>query len=197
MPLSTIIAIVLLHLSRRGVHPVTGALVVFQMNAAWLLARRPRGSRIGFNRLDVTCTLPSLLISSLFISLAPKPATWPTLAQAAFVLGAAISVASLCQLGDAFGFLPTCRTLVVSGPYRLVRNPAYLGELMMSLSAAISLIAVGRPDARMRVLSLAAIVGLVAGVVWRIRIEERHLSRHEAWRVYTRSARHRLLPRVW
>jgi protein-S-isoprenylcysteine O-methyltransferase Ste14 len=192
-----IVVILVRPFSHSGMQPVTGALVVFQMNAAWLLARRPRNSRIGFNGRDVACTLPSLVISSLLLSVAPKPTAWPTLAQAAFVVGAGISITSLCHLGDAFGFFPACRELVVSGPYRLVRHPAYLGEMMMSMSAAVSLITVGRPVTEVRVFSLAAIIGLVAGVIWRILIEERHLARHQEWNAYTLSARHRLLPRVW
>ena len=197
VPLSVISVIVLSRPAHVEAQPVTGALIVYQMNAAWLLVRRPRNSRVAFSGRDVACTLPSLLISSLLLAAAPKPSGWPTLAQAAFVVGAAISIASLCHLGDAFGFLPACRTLMTSGPYRLVRHPAYLGELMMSVSAGVGLIAVGRPVTEMRMLSVAAIIGIVAGVIWRIRIEELHLSSHEAWTTYTLSTRHRLLPRVW
>jgi protein-S-isoprenylcysteine O-methyltransferase Ste14 len=50
--------------------------------------------------------------------------------------GLAFALASVAVLGRCFGVLPDVRGLVMRGPYRLVRHPLYLGELLAALGIA-------------------------------------------------------------
>ncbi|WP_426225598.1 methyltransferase family protein [Pseudarthrobacter sp. DSP2-3-2b1] len=51
-------------------------------------------------------------------------------------LGMSFTVLSLMTLGKSFGVEPQVRTLVQHGPYRLIRNPLYVGE-MVTLTGAV------------------------------------------------------------
>jgi protein-S-isoprenylcysteine O-methyltransferase Ste14 len=58
------------------------------------------------------------------------------LGDALLVGGLAFALASVAVLGRCFGVLPDVRGLVTRGPYRLVRHPLYLGELVAALGIA-------------------------------------------------------------
>lgn len=44
--------------------------------------------------------------------------------------GIVLSIYSVCSLGRSFSIIPQARKLIQSGPYRVVRHPLYLGELI-------------------------------------------------------------------
>ncbi|UKA65649.1 isoprenylcysteine carboxylmethyltransferase family protein [Arthrobacter sp. FW306-05-C] len=50
-------------------------------------------------------------------------------------VGMVFTVWSLMTLGKSFGVEPQVRTLVQSGPYRLIRNPLYVGEMVTLIGA--------------------------------------------------------------
>lgn len=50
-------------------------------------------------------------------------------------LGMVFTVWSLMTLGKSFGVEPQVRTLVQDGPYRLIRNPLYVGEMVTLIGA--------------------------------------------------------------
>ncbi len=60
-----------------------------------------------------------------------RTATIPTL-YSLFLMtcGMLFAVYSLKTLGRSFGIMPQARTLVRSGPYRLIRHPLYVGEIV-------------------------------------------------------------------
>ena len=47
------------------------------------------------------------------------------------LVGAALAVVALASLGSNFSIVPEAQSLVVTGPYRSVRNPMYLAEILM------------------------------------------------------------------
>jgi protein-S-isoprenylcysteine O-methyltransferase Ste14 len=138
--------------------------------------------------LDSALCLVSVPSSGVLLALAPAPELWPWGARGAFLGGAIVAVGSLLILGRSFGVLPAIRGLVQAGPYRLVRHPIYLGELVMVLGCALAT----RSAAGYATAALA--LGLV---IMRIRIEERLLSQSHAYREYQARARFRLLPGLW
>jgi protein-S-isoprenylcysteine O-methyltransferase Ste14 len=83
------------------------------------------------------------------------------------MLGTLFTIWSLATLGRCFGLLPEVRGLVLRGPYRLVRHPVYLGELIASLG---SLVAKPHP------LIVATLIAFVLLQYWRTVYEERALA---------------------
>jgi protein-S-isoprenylcysteine O-methyltransferase Ste14 len=87
--------------------------------------------------------------------------------SAVVTLGTLWTIWSLATLGRCFGLFPEVRGLVTRGPYRLVRHPVYLGEL---ISAVGLLLAKPNP---LIVLLFAVFVALQ---YWRTIYEERALT---------------------
>ena len=162
--------------------------------AAFLTQEPPR-SRDG--RLVVTCAAvaASFLLAGLGLLVPSGPELWHPpprvveLALAVTLVGVALAVVSAQSLGASFSFVPQGRALVVRGPYRLIRHPIYLAELLMILGVTVV-------DPR-----LVPVVGAlcVAGLqLVRIRAEEQLLrSTFPGFRAYAAVTRHRLVPLVW
>ena len=75
-----------------------------------------------------TCFMPLVLFD-----LTGKAASSPTLIVASdliILLGMGLVIYSLSVLGRSFSIIPQARKLVQKGPYKLVRHPLYLGELV-------------------------------------------------------------------
>jgi protein-S-isoprenylcysteine O-methyltransferase Ste14 len=87
--------------------------------------------------------------------------------SALVITGTFFAIWSLAVLGRCFGIFPEVRGLVLSGPYRLIRHPVYLGEMV---AAAGILLVKPHP---LTVALLAAFVGLQC---WRTLFEERALA---------------------
>jgi protein-S-isoprenylcysteine O-methyltransferase Ste14 len=58
--------------------------------------------------------------------------------SAIVVAGTLFTIWSLAWLGRCFGLLPEVRGLVLRGPYRLVRHPVYLGEVVSAVGILIA-----------------------------------------------------------
>ena len=86
----------------------------------------------------IAAALPSLVIAGFAFKLSPTPIVWPVHAQGLFVAGGLLAAGSFVFLGKSFAILPALRDIVVNGPYRIVRHPAYLGELLMVLACALA-----------------------------------------------------------
>ena len=102
--------------------------------------------------------------------------------------GIVFSLAALWRLGKSFGVVAADRGLVTSGPYGVVRHPAYLGYLLSELGFFI--------------MNPSPYNALLLAVVWmlqlsRIVAEERVLSADPAYVDYTNRVAKRLIPAVW
>jgi protein-S-isoprenylcysteine O-methyltransferase Ste14 len=100
---------------------------------------------------------------SYLMLLLPKVTPSPAASMMSSILTLAGTVGSLCTLlwlGRAFAILPQARRLVVAGPYRWVRHPLYLTEVIAVLGLAlqfrqpwallIALVSIGLQFPRMR-----------------------------------------------
>jgi protein-S-isoprenylcysteine O-methyltransferase Ste14 len=167
--------------------PVRLAAAGLGASVGLLIIRRSPVSRRGTWQ-TMSLALPSVGMGVVATQLAPQPDRWPVTAQGMFVAGCVIAMASFVTLGRSFAVLPAVRTIVAGGPYRLVRHPAYVGELLLvaaCVAAAPSAIGGG-------------LVLLAAGVtVLRIRVEENLLRSDTAYAAYAGRVRYRLLPGVW
>lgn len=100
-------------------------------------------------------------------------------------LGLLLVLWAMITLGRSFGIAPADRGLVKDGPFRFVRHPMYLGELI-SLAGAM----IGAPLTWNIVLMIALLLSLVLRIRW----EERAVFNYSS---YAGRVRWRLIPRVW
>lgn len=152
--------------------------VLFLVRAPLNLASRP---------WLLVAALPSFLLGGLVMRLSPGH-PWPYYAQGLFAAGGAFTFASLVWLGRSFALLPGVRQVVVRGPYRLVRHPAYAGECLMLFAICLA-----GPTYTSILVALAAVGFLVV----RILAEETTLLAEPDYQEYARTHRWRLLPGVW
>lgn len=163
-----------------GVSGINGLIAVL------FLIRRPVVA-VGTLPQLVSC-LPTMIGFGLAVRLAPAPLLWPWHAHTLFAAGVLMTMTAFLTLGTSFGVLPALREIVVRGPYRLVRHPAYVGELLMALACFV---------AGPSTWALSAWLLLLPGAMWRILAEERVLSRNDAYAAYQQRMRWRLVPGVW
>lgn len=60
-----------------------------------------------------------------------------TLSLVLIFVGTATSIVATCWLGRAFSILPQARALVTEGPYKFVRHPLYLAEIIALCGTAM------------------------------------------------------------
>jgi protein-S-isoprenylcysteine O-methyltransferase len=157
-------------------------------------APKDRGSLVA---LYVSITLGySLAFAMSFVPFGRLPGGQPLwlVVGAAFVAGGLwIRHRAMATLAASFTYrveIMAEHRLIEAGPYRHLRHPGYLGQLLVLLGVGIAL---G---------SWPAIVGLMvpvaAAFLWRIRVEEEALRSEfgEAFDAYARRTR-RLIPRLY
>ena len=93
---------------------------------------------------------------------------------------------SLVTLGKRFGIAPADRGIISRGPYRFVRHPMYLGELIFRAALLFSSYNLA--------LDIVLIITLAAIQCLRIIREEKSIS---GYGCYARIVQWRLLPGIW
>jgi protein-S-isoprenylcysteine O-methyltransferase Ste14 len=88
-------------------------------------------------------------------------------ADVLMIVGILLTTYALGVLGRSFGIAPEARELVTSGPYRWVRNPAYLAEFVTAIGMILPLLSP---------LTIAIFALFIALQLRRITLEERVLS---------------------
>ena len=126
------------------------------------------------------------VIAALLPSVNALPDTLPPFATVIGLTSYGLILWSLCTLGASFGIAPADRGLVVQGPYRYVRHPMYLGELVLRF---VLVAASPQP-----VWSVLFAIALVAIQVARILREEKIIRDYQLYAGWTRW---RLIPGVW
>ncbi len=172
-------------------HTGASAVSVSLAGLHWLVAglflvrrRERRAGSVGC----IAAAMPALVAGAAVGTLAPPPSTWSALLQAVFVIGTVWVAITLATLGRSFALLPGLREVVTRGPYRLVRHPAYAGEVLMIAAASG---AIGG------LWSLAGAAFVVALLMVRILAEERVLLTDPAYVEYARRVPSRLVPGIW
>lgn len=73
------------------------------------------------------------VLAALYLWLAPRYVTWPTLA-----IGAVIALVGLLVRAWASGHIMKNDRLATSGPYAFTRNPLYFGSFLISVGFALA-----------------------------------------------------------
>src|SRR5204862_6996301 len=87
-------------------------------------------------RVALVGTVCLCLVGFLPAAPAASPATLLS-SSAVVILGILFAAWSLAFLGRCFGMFPEVRGLVLRGPYRVVRHPVYLGEIVAALGLLV------------------------------------------------------------
>lgn len=104
------------------------------------------------------------------------------------ILGVGLSVYSLLFLRFNFSIMPEARHMISHGPYRIVRHPIYLGEILSGAGLVLAL-----PGW----ISVGTLISFIAAQLYRTRIEEAVLaSVFPDYEVYAQRTPFRLIPGV-
>ena len=163
-------------------HPSILAWLAALHNAilAWLYARRQPAREYDQRGLWLG------LLAAVLLLAAPYPNKIPPVSLVVGILGYALVIWSLLALGSRFGIAPADRGLVAYGPYRFVRHPMYLGELVLRLALVST--------SPQPYLAAGLFVALAAIQVLRAVREEPIIAGYPEYAV---QVRFRLIPGVW
>jgi len=172
-----------------------GALILWLLLEAPLALRVASDDRRGEDR--GTLRLNAVARALAVIAALAVPSVWSrwnlieSAALALFVGGFSLRLFAIHALGRFYSH-KVRRTeghaTIDTGPYRLIRHPAYLGVILAHLGFALVFLN--------RWSLLAVLVLVVPAFVWRIRVEDPVLMQIPGYAQYA-SGRARLIPKIW
>ena len=124
---------------------------------------------------SILLSLPSFIAAGLAFKISPRTDTWPIYAELLFLCGASIAIVSFIFLGRNFSIFPSVRGIENRGPYRIVRHPAFLGEIIMITSCTI---------ASINIAAIFIMIFSLVTIIIRIIAEEQVLKKVSAYRSY-------------
>ena len=152
-----------------------------------LLLERPlrRPGSLG----QTMASLPAMALAGPVLAAAAPWSRWDASIILMLASGVILTVVSLATLGRSFGVLPAARRPVDRGPYRWIRHPAYLGQLLILAACGLS---TSPQMGGLIVIVAIPVLGL------RIRAEEQLLGGEwPVYRTYMVRVRWKLFPLVW
>ena len=114
--------------------------------------------------------LAAIVLSPMFLFLnrAPSNLAYNFISVAVSLVAGAMAVVTLSFLGRSFSIMPEARRLVIEGPYKMIRHPVYICEILIVFAMFV----------QYRSVAAATLVVLIAGVeVARAIYEEAVLAR--------------------
>ncbi len=141
----------------------------------------------------ILLSVPAILLSGVALAHAPVCTAWPVHAVVTFIVGTLLTLSAFASLAGNFAVLPAVRGVTTSGVYRMVRHPAYLGEILLVVACC---------SAQVDLPALATLFMTIAAVVVRIRAEESLLnatdiSSSQRYQSYQAAVTYRLFPGLW
>ena len=135
----------------------------------------------------------ALAFSATCLSLLARPFpgaahSWSQFAVLLTIVGVSIQLISKITLGRRFGVVAANRGLCVSGPYRLVRHPIYMGYVLLHVGFVIL---------NPHLWNFCVFAALYAIQIPRLLAEERLLVQDPAYKAYMQKVRSRLIPGVF
>jgi protein-S-isoprenylcysteine O-methyltransferase Ste14 len=104
------------------------------------------------------------------------------------LIGIAFTQIARIYLGRRFGLLPANRGIVSGGPFRWMRHPIYSGWMILTIGFLMAY-----PD----LYNIAMFVISLPFLVWRMSLEEEHLTQDPEYRAYLAKTRYRLFPGIY
>jgi protein-S-isoprenylcysteine O-methyltransferase Ste14 len=104
------------------------------------------------------------------------------------LVGECLAIYATATLGRSFCIVAANREVVISGPYRIVRHPIYMGYFIALIGFVL---------AHMSIYNVQVFSVILMMQVIRILTEEQILSADPAYRGYQISVKARLIPNLW
>lgn len=162
-------------------------LITESILVVFILCRR-RANNLSMHWFDWFLAFGATSLPLLVQPFSTGPHFWDGFAISLTFVGLAVQVVSKMTLGRRFGVVAANRGLCMSGPYKIVRHPIYMGYVFSHVGFLLL-----NPT----LFNLAIYLGVYSLKIPRILAEERVLGEDEEYRKYKSIVRYRLIPGIF
>ena len=148
--------------------------------AVWLYFRRTEPEESVDRKTQVLAWISALLP----LAFSPRASANPWLALL-LVPGLLLALWAMLALDRSFSIAPAKREIVRRGPYKYMRHPMYVGEILSLVGVLI---------ASFSLWNFSLFIAFIASVIWRIYEEESLISDYE---IYRSEVQWRFLRKIW